>query len=66
MGHRTITIPDEAYMIPSNLKREKKSFTDFIKRVFKEPRRRPLNHRRTKRQPYLIERDRKTRLTRGN
>jgi len=42
MGHRTITISDEAYMILSSLKREKESFTDVIKRVFNEPRRRPL------------------------
>jgi len=41
VGHRTITISDEAYMILSRLKREKESFTDIIKRVFNEPR--PMN-----------------------
>jgi len=41
VGHRTITISDEAYMILSSLKREKESFTDIIKRVFNEPR--PMN-----------------------
>jgi predicted CopG family antitoxin len=42
MGHRTITISDEAYKILSSLKRDKESFTDVIKRVFAEPRKRPL------------------------
>jgi predicted CopG family antitoxin len=42
MGHRTLTISDEAYRILSSLKREKESFTDVIKRVFGEPRKRPL------------------------
>ncbi len=42
MGHRTITISDEAYNILSSLKRDKESFTDVIKRVFGEARKRPL------------------------
>jgi len=42
MGHRNITISDEAYEILAKLKRDKESFTDVIKRVFKEQGKKPL------------------------
>ncbi|MBN2335749.1 antitoxin VapB family protein [Candidatus Bathyarchaeota archaeon] len=42
MGHRNITISDEAYEILARLKRDKESFTDVIKRVFKEQGKKPL------------------------
>ncbi|MEM2940133.1 MAG: antitoxin VapB family protein [Thermoproteota archaeon] len=38
MGHRTITISDEAYEALSHLKRGKESFTDVILRLAKSRR----------------------------
>jgi len=33
MGHRTITVSDEAYLVLSRLKKAKESFTDVILRL---------------------------------
>ena len=43
MGHKTITISEEAYKMLAGLKREGESFTEVIKRVVEEIRRKPLS-----------------------
>jgi len=43
MGHKTITISEEAYGMLAGLKREGESFTQVIKRVVEDVRRRPLS-----------------------
>jgi predicted CopG family antitoxin len=43
VGHRTITISDEAYEILHKMKKEGESFTEVIKRVASERSKRPLS-----------------------
>jgi predicted CopG family antitoxin len=43
MGHKTITISEEAYQILASLKKEKESFTHVIKRVLGDRSPRPLS-----------------------
>jgi predicted CopG family antitoxin len=44
MGHKNITISEEAYEILARRKRDKESFTDVIIRTLKEPAKKPLTH----------------------
>jgi predicted CopG family antitoxin len=43
VGHKTITISEEAYRMLASLKREGRSFTEVIRRVVEEVSRRPLS-----------------------
>ncbi|MFW6111196.1 MAG: antitoxin VapB family protein [Thermoproteota archaeon] len=43
MTHKTITVSKEAYDLLSSVKRGKESFTDVVKRVVREVRRKPLS-----------------------
>ena len=43
VGHKTITISEEAYKMLASLKREGESFTEVIRRVVEEVRRKPLS-----------------------
>jgi len=43
VGHKTITVSEEAYKMLAGLKREGESFTEVIRRVVEEVRRKPLS-----------------------
>lgn len=43
VGHKTITISEEAYKMLASLKKEGESFTEVIRRVVEEVRRNPLS-----------------------
>lgn len=43
VGHKTITVSEEAYKMLAGLKMEGESFTEVIKRVVDEVRRKPLS-----------------------